>query len=169
MAQYAKLSKPYDQIVCQDYALPANATPVILTNTCTIDAATSGKVVLRVYAGSTTTEIANPYTLAIHAQVGTTAAATQTFNTTGTVLPGIFWSAVTASTCTDYSWAPGELMGEYWLPMEMIKSLNASNTAGTAAPSDNIYVSFWVVNGAYNTTAANESADNIEAYLFIEA
>lgn len=162
MAQYAKLSKPYDQIVCQDYALPANGTPVILTNTCKIDAATSGRIVLRVYASDTTVELTNPGTLAFHAQVGTTAAATQTYNTTGTVLPGIFLSAITASPCSDISWAPGDLMCEYWLPMEQIKALNASNTAGTAAPNDNLYVSFWAV------AVSNESADNIEAYLFVE-
>lgn len=162
MAQYAKLNKPYDQIVCQDYALPANGTPVILTNTCKIDAATSGHIVLRVYAGSTTTELTNPGTLAFHAQVGTTAAATQTYNTTGTVLPGIFISALTASPCSDISFLPGELMCEYWLPMEQIKALNASNTAGTEAPNDNLYVSFWAV------AVSNESADNIEAYLFVE-
>ena len=162
MAQYAKLSKPYDQIVCQDYALPANGTPVILTNTCKIDAACSGRVVLRVYASDTTVELANPGTLAFHAQVGTTAAATQTYKTTGTVLPGIFMSAITASACTTIEWTSGTLICEYWLPMEQIKALNASNAAGTDAPNDNLYVSFFAV------VVSNESADNIEAYLFVE-
>lgn len=164
MAQYAKLSKPYDQIVCQDYALPANGTPVILTNTCKIDAATSGRIVLRVYASDTTVELTNPGTLAIHAQVGTTAAATQTWNTTGTVLPGIFVSAITASTMSmaTTGWTSGSLICEYWLPMEQIKALNASNTAGTEAPNDNLYVSFWAV------AVSDEHLDNIEAYLFVE-
>ena len=118
MASYNTFHKPYDQIVCEAYALPANGTPVILTNTCTVDASTSGTVWLRVFAGSTTVEIVNTGTLAFHPQVGTTAAATQTFDTTGTVLPGVFISALTASACSTISWAPGVLICEMALPME---------------------------------------------------
>lgn len=159
MAQYAKLNKPYDQIIAQSYALPANATPVDLTNVCKIDAGRSGTIWARFYASDTTVEITNPATITFIPCVGKTAA-TATF-AAGVVLPGVMVSSITASANTTISWAPGVMICEMAIPMETLKALAASNTAGTA-PAPYLYLGFAAV------AVSNEAGDNIEAYLFVE-
>jgi len=159
MALYAKLNKPYDQIICEDTALPSDANPAALTNVCKIDANCSGTIWARFYAASTTVEVANPETITFVPCVGKTAA-TATY-AAGVTLPGVMVSAITASASSDISWLPGELICEMALPMEQLKALRASNTAGTAA-SSYLYVGFHTV------CTASQAADKIEAYLFVE-
>lgn len=155
MAQYNRYPKPYDQILCESYALPNGATPVILTNTATIDTAESGTIWVRVFASDTTVEIGNPNTIAFVPVVGTTATEVETWSGGGHRLPRIEASAITASADSTISWASGVLICEFALPMSQIRTLNT----GT---DKHMYLAIYAV------AVADESADNIEAYLYVE-
>jgi len=155
MAQYNRYPKPADQILAESYALPANATPVILTNTATIDAAESGTIWVRVFASDTTVEIANPATITFVPVVGTTTTEVATWTGGGDRLPGCMVSAISASASSVIEWAAGALICEFAIPMSQIRSLNTGTTK-------HMYLAVYAV------AVSNESADNIEAYLYIE-
>jgi hypothetical protein len=162
MAQYQNFGKPYDQIICQDYALPGNATPVILTNVCTIDAAKSGKLWVRVFASDTTVEIADPDCLFFVPVVGTTATEVATLAGGGHILPAIYINgatAITANGCkmSTVSWASGLLICEFALPKDQILA-------------EHKYLAIYACIASSGTASApaSQAADNIEAYLFVE-
>jgi hypothetical protein len=154
MAQVNRYPKPYDQIIAEGYALPANGTPVILTNTATIDAAESGTIWCRIFAVNAV-EIVNPNTISFVPVVGTTTTEVATWTGGGHRLPTISISAITASANSVIEWAAGELICEFALPMSMIRSLNTSTDVHK-------YLAIYAV------AVTNESGDQIEAYLYCE-
>lgn len=159
MATYNRYPKPYDQILCEAFTLPGDATPLIMTNTATIDAAESGEIWVRVFAGSAQVEITNPLTITFVPVVGTTTTEVATWTGGGHRLPGTIVSAITASIFgdTDHNttWASGEMICEFALPMSFIRTLNTSDT------KHNYLAVYVVCSGSVND-------DNIEAYLYIE-
>jgi hypothetical protein len=135
MARYNKYGFAYDQIIAEDYALPANTTPVVLTNVVTLDN-TKGNARIIVCASDTTVELGSSAVLEFRPYVGATAAACTT------VLPG---TIITEGKQTDASWDSGEVICEIAVPKLLL---------GT-----NKYLAL------YAYVSANENADHIEAYL----
>lgn len=167
MSRWNTFPQPYDQIIAENYALPANATPVILTNTVKIESGKSGNIWVRVFAtpsvaDASLPEITNPATLTFVPVVGPTATSVATWGGTGNhKLPGTMISAITASASSTISWAQGQLMCEFAVPKSMIKKLFASNAAGTA-PTDHLFMAVYVV------AVSDEHLDEIEAYVYVD-
>jgi len=135
-----RIGIPYDQMLCVDAALPNATTAKISTNVCTLDSKKAGNIWVRIFSSnSVTTELAAGATLAFTPYVGLTADACTT------VLPATFMKEAVTS---DTSWASGELICEFVIPKSLI--------------GNNKFIEL------YATTSANESADYVEAYLFVE-
>lgn len=155
MAKYKKDGLVWDQIICEDMSLP-NATNLTATNTVTLNARESGNLRVRIYAASTTVEIADASTISFTPLFGNTAAA-------GGCLVRALGSMVLTGgdvtlqdpgnvTSTDnpnpLTWTSGTLIHEFTIPADLIGTYK-----------------YMKLNIA---CSADESADKIEAYLFAE-
>lgn len=138
MARYNKYGFAYDQILAEDYALPANTTEVVLTNVVTIDNTKNARIIVcaSTSSGTQDVELAGGATLTFLPYVGATAA------TCTTVLPG---TIIQEGVQTDTTWAIGEVICEIIVPRMLM---------GT-----NKYLAL------YADVSTNESGDKIEAYL----
>jgi len=148
MAQLNRYPQPVDQILAEGYALPANGTPVILTNTATIDSKKAGNIWVRVFAVNAV-EVGSTHYLSFVPMVGATTTAVATWTGGGTRLPSTTISNVSASASSDVDWVAGELICEFCIPKNMVASTDK-------------YLAVYAV------VTDNESADQIEAYVFIE-
>lgn len=136
---YPTIGRPYDQVLCQDTALPNATAAKISSNVVKLDAAKSGLIWVRVFAASTTVELTSGASLTIRPYVGLTAA------TCTTVLPG---TVITEAVQSDASWVSGELICEFCIPKNLIGA--------------NKYLEI------YAATSANESADKVDIYTYVE-
>jgi len=153
MARYNKYGFAYDQVICEDLALP-NATNLAATNTVTLDCPKSGALKIVICASSVENEMTSAATLRFTPLFGTTAA-TCTVRGIGCVelkegditLNNTAGSATTKDYPDNSTWASGVRMVEILIP---------SYLASTYKYMDlNI------------ATSADESADKIEAYLVV--
>jgi len=150
MARYNKYGFAYDQIICEDLALP-NATNAALTNTVTLDDKLSGKLKVIICSASVTTETTSAATIRFTPLFGTTAT-TCTVRAMGTIevkegnitLNNTAGSATTTATA---SWASGVVIAEFIIPPRLCSAYK-----------------YMDINVA---TSADESADKIEAYLVV--
>lgn len=151
MARYNKYGFAYDQIICENVALP-NATNAALTNTVRLPSMKTGMLKIVVCSASATTELASSATLRITPLFGTDAA-TCTVRAMGTLelkegnitLNNTAGSATTTATA---SWAAGVIMAELYIPPRLCDAYD-----------------YMDINVA---TSADERADYIEAYLVVE-
>ncbi len=151
MARYNKYGFAYDQIICEDLALP-NKTNLAATNTVTLNAPKSGALKIVICASSVENEMTSAATIRFTPLFGTTAT-TCTVRAVGTVElkegDVTLNNTAGAATTTDYpdnsTWPAGTRMVEILIP---------SYLASTYKYMDlNIACS------------ADESGDKIEAYL----
>lgn len=151
MARYNKYGFAYDQIICEDLALP-NATNLAATNTVTLNAVKSGQLKIVICASSVTNELASAATIRFTPLFGTTAT-TCTVRGVGTIelkegditLNNTAGSATTKDYPDDSTWAAGVRMVEILIP--------------------NYLASTYKYMDLNIACSANESADKIEAYL----
>lgn len=151
MARYNKYGFAYDQIICEDLALP-NATNLAATNTVTLNAVKSGQLKIVICASSVTNELASAATIRFTPLFGTTAT-TCTVRGVGTIelkegditLNNTAGSATTKDYPDDSTWAAGVRMVEILIPNYLASTYK-----------------FMDLNIA---CSADESADKIEAYL----
>jgi len=154
MARYNKYGFAYDQIICEDSALP-NATNAALTNTVTLNSIKSGMLKVVICAASAELELASAATLRITPLFGTSAAAC-TVRAMGTIelkegdvtLNNTAGSATTKDLPDNSTWAPGDIITEFYIPPRLAAAYN-----------------YMDINVA---TSANESADKVEVYLVVE-
>jgi len=151
MARYNKYGFAYDQIICEDLALP-NATNLAATNTVTLNAVKSGQLKIVICASSVTNELTSAATIRFTPLFGTTAT-TCTVRGVGTIelkegdvtLNNTAGSATTKDYPDDSTWAAGVRMVEILIPNYLASTYK-----------------FMDLNIA---CSADESADKIEAYL----
>lgn len=151
MARYNKYGFAYDQIICEDLALP-NATNLAATNTVTLNAVKSGQLKIVICASSVTNELPSAATIRFTPLFGTTAT-TCTVRGVGTIelkegditLNNTAGSATTKDYPDDSTWAAGVRMVEILIPNYLASTYK-----------------FMDLNIA---CSADESADKIEAYL----
>ena len=153
MARYNKYGFAYDQIICEDFALP-NATNSACTNTVALNAPKSGNLKIVICASSVENELTSAATLRFTPLFGTTAT-TCTVRAIGSVelkegditLNNTVGSVTTTDYPSDSTWAAGVRMVEILIPNYLASTYK-----------------FMDLNVA---ASANESADKIEAYLVI--
>lgn len=154
MARYNKYGFAVDQIICEDYALPATGGAA-LTNTVQIPSVGTGRLKVVICASSTAVELTPAATLRITPLFGT-AAASCTVRAMGTIeikegditLANTAGSATTKDLPDNSTWASGDLITEFYIPDRLAKAYD--------------YMDINVV------TSADEHEDLIEAYLVVE-
>jgi hypothetical protein len=162
MASHKTFPRPYDQIICEDFALPTDTTALICTNIAKIDAAQSGTIWVRVFAHNAC-EIAANEAVIFYPVIGTDETNIATLTGTGThAFPGCALNLITNQEITDYTWAAGELICEFAIPSNLIKEANASNTAGTAKTLHNYLAIYIAIHGA------DHNADHVDIYTYVE-
>lgn len=155
MAIYKKDGLVWDQLICEDMALP-NATNLTATNTVTLNARESGNLRVRIYAASTTVAIADASTISFTPLFGNTAAdggclirALGSMVLTGGDVtlkdPG---NVTTKDSPDPLSWASGVLIHEFTIPADLIGTYK-----------------YMKLNIA---CSGNDSSEKIEAFLFAE-
>jgi len=155
MARYNKYGFAYDQIICEDFALPdgTGETPnSACTNTVTLNAPKSGQLKIVICASSVENELTSAATLRFTPLFGTTSS-TCTVRGVGTVelkegnitLYNTAGSATTTDYPADSTWAAGTRMVEILIPNYLAQTYKYMDL--------NIAAS------------ADESGDKIEAYL----
>lgn len=151
MARYNKYGFAYDQIICEDLALP-NASNKAATNTVKLNAPQSGGLKIVICASSVENELASAATLRFTPLFGATKD-TCTVRAVGTVelkegditLKNTTGDATTKDYPDDSIWPAGTRMVEILIPSYLAKTYKYMDL--------NIAAS------------ADESADKIEAYL----
>lgn len=155
MALYKRDGLVYDQVICEDMALP-NATNLTATNTVSLKARESGSLRVRIYAASTTVAIADASTITFTPLFGNTASAggclvraLGSFTLTGGDVtlkdPG---DVTTTDNPNPLSWTSGTLIHEFSIPADLIGTYK-----------------YMKLNIA---CSGNDSTEKIEAYLFAD-
>jgi len=139
MAQYNRLGYAVDTTLAEDWALPNATTSPFMTNIAKINSKKQGNLRILICASNTTVELASGASLQFIPFVGAT-------DTPDVALPG---TIMTEAVQTTASWASGLPICEISIPRSLIPA--TAKFLGVKA-----------------VTSANESADNIEAYLLAD-
>ena len=139
MGLYNKFGYTYDQLICEDTALP-NAGAAALTNDIEIKSRQGENLIIKVFAASTTVELAGGNSLTFRPLIADTVA---NLTAAPTTLPA---TIITQGVQSDVSWSAGEFICSFIIPKELIGTNN-----------------YLRINAV---TTADESADKIEAFSF---